>query len=195
MRFHIRNNCIILWIVLNVNVRMASGESHCCLFSLVSSSLISSWASCSAWSCSRRHRQTLPTPLARWCAAWRRQLFRQHARLFLALGEDVLANQRHLTIRVADGHRGRTSKAYDVYQNVLQIVVWESIFFNQGVACVEFTRLWAVLVNGWLLRAYDFCSFQALPTRRFGVAVTVQSRRRYGVIAMPLRCNRDAIAP
>ena len=54
-----------------VNVRMASGESHCCLFSLVSSSLISSWASCSAWSCSRRHRQTLPTPLARWCAAWR----------------------------------------------------------------------------------------------------------------------------
>ena len=41
----------------------------------------------------------------------------------ICLGEDVLANQRHLTIRVADGHRGRPSKAYDVYQNVLQMVV------------------------------------------------------------------------
>ena len=41
----------------------------------------------------------------------------------ICLGEDVLANQRHLTIRVADGHRGHPSKAYDVYQNVLQMVV------------------------------------------------------------------------
>ena len=77
--------------------------------------------------------------------------------------------------------------------NILQIVVWESIFFNHGVACVDMTRLWAVSVNGWLLRTYDFHGFQALPARRFGVAVTVQSRRRYGVIAMPLRCNRVAV--
>ena len=91
----------------------------------------------------------------------------------ICLGEDVLANQRHLTIRVADGHRGHPSKAYDVYQNVLQMVVWESIFFNQAVACVEMTQLWAILIKAWLLSDYVFSGFPALQIRKNGVAVTL----------------------
>ena len=91
----------------------------------------------------------------------------------ICLGEDVLANQRHLTIRVADGHRGRPSKAYDVYQNVLQMVVWESIFFNQGAACVEITQLWAILINDWLSNDCVFNGSSALQIRLNGVAVTL----------------------
>ena len=72
-----------------------------------------------------------------------------------------------------DGHRGRPSKAYDVYQNVLQMVVWESIFFNQGAACVEITQLWAILINGWLSNDCVFNGSSALQIRLNGVAVTL----------------------
>ena len=73
---------------------------------------------------------------------------------------------------------------------------WSSenrFFFNQGVAWAEIARLWGVFINTCLSRDYVFSGFSALPIRLNGVAVTVQSRRRYGVIAMPLRCNRIAV--
>ena len=54
-------------------------------------------------------------------------------------------------------------------------------------------RLWGVFINTCLSRDYVFSGFLALPIRLNGVAVTVQSRRRYGAIASPLRCNRDAV--
>ena len=54
-------------------------------------------------------------------------------------------------------------------------------------------RLWGVFINVCLSRDYVFSGFSALPIRLNGVAVTVQSRRRYGAIASPLRCNRDAV--
>ena len=79
--------------------------------------------------------------------------------------------------------------------NILQMVAWESIFLNQAVACVEMTRLWAVLINCWLSSRYDFDGFWAWKKCRISVAVTVQSRRRYGAIASPLHCNRVAITP
>ena len=49
--------------------------------------------------------------------------------------------------------------------NILQTVVWESFFFNQGVAWVEMTRLWAILVSRWLLNTYKFYDFSALQIR------------------------------
>ena len=55
------------------------------------------------------------------------------------------------------------------------------------------TRLWTILIKRWLLSGYVFSGFSALPIRLNGVAVTVQSRCRYGAIASPLRCNRDAV--
>ena len=67
----------------------------------------------------------------------------------------------------------RPFKAYDVYQNVLQMVVWESIFFNQGAACVEMTQLWAILINGWLSNDCVFNGSSALQIRLNGVAVTL----------------------
>ena len=73
------------------------------------------------------------------------------------------------------------------------MVVCESFFFNQGFAWAEMARLWGVFINTCLSRDYVFSGFLALPIRLNGVAVTVQSRRRYGVIAMPLRCNRIAV--
>ena len=94
---------------------------------------------------------------------------------------------------VAHWHRARPRKAHDVYQNILQTVVWESIFFNRGAAWSKMTRLRAISVNGWLPDNYVFGGFSVSQIRWNGVAVTVQSHRRYGVIALPLRCNRDAV--
>ena len=77
--------------------------------------------------------------------------------------------------------------------NILQMVVWESFFFNQGIACLEIAQLWAVLVKCWLSSDCNFNGFSTSQIGWNGVAVTVQSHRRYGAIAMPLRCNRDAV--
>ena len=77
--------------------------------------------------------------------------------------------------------------------NILQMVVWESFFFNQGIACLEIAQLWVVLVKYWLSNDCGFDSFSTSQIGWNGVAVTVQSHRRYGAIAMPLRCNRDAV--
>ena len=77
--------------------------------------------------------------------------------------------------------------------NILQMVVWESFFFNQGIACLEMAQLWAVLVKCWLSSDCDFDGFSTSQIGWNGVAVTVQSHRRYGAIASPLRCNRDAV--
>ena len=65
----------------------------------------------------------------------------------------------------------------------------ENRFFNQGVAWAEMARLWGVFINACLSRDYVFSGFSALPIRLNGVAVTVQSRRRYGVIATRLHRN------
>ena len=89
--------------------------------------------------------------------------------------------------------QSRRCTSVKLSNNILQMVAWESIFFNQAVACVEMTRLWAVLVNCWLSPRYNFDGFWAWKKRRISVAVTVQSRRRYGAIASPLRCNRVAV--
>ena len=73
---------------------------------------------------------------------------------------------------------------------------WSSenrFFFNQGVAWAEMARLWGVFINACLSRDYVFSGFSALPIRLNGVAVTVQSQCDYGVTAMRLRYNRDAI--
>ena len=77
--------------------------------------------------------------------------------------------------------------------NILQIVVWESFFFNQAVSWSKITRLWVVLINRWLSKVCEFCGILASPFCGFRVAVTVQSRCRYGAIALPLRWNGDAI--
>ena len=89
--------------------------------------------------------------------------------------------------------------------NILQMVVWESFFFNQVVSWSKITRLWAVLIKRWLSKACEFYGILASPFCGFRVAVTVQSRCRYGAIAlrllMPLafarvqsRCRYGAIA-
>ena len=77
--------------------------------------------------------------------------------------------------------------------NILQMVVWESFFFNQGIACLEMAQLWAILVRYWLSSDCNFDGFSTSQIDWNGVAVTVQSHRRYGAIAMPLQCNRDAV--
>ena len=70
----------------------------------------------------------------------------------------------------------------------------ENRFFSTKVSLgAEMARLWGVFINACLSRDYVFSGFSALPIRLKGVAVTVQSRRRYGAIAMPLRCNRIAV--
>ena len=44
--------------------------------------------------------------------------------------------------------------------NILQMVVWESIFFNRPVSWSQMTRLWAILITYWISVYYDFCGFR-----------------------------------
>ena len=90
---------------------------------------------------------------------------------------------------------GSPCKAYNAYQNVLQMVVWESIFFNQAVSSVKITRLWAVLINRWISTSCNFSVFWKPLISWFSAAVTVQSRCRYSAIALPLHWNGVAITP
>ena len=70
----------------------------------------------------------------------------------------------------------------------------ENRFFSTKVSLGRKWRDYGTFfINTCLSRDYVFSGFSALPIRLNGVAVTVQSRRRYGVIAMPLRCNRIAV--
>ena len=62
--------------------------------------------------------------------------------------------------------------------NNLQIVVWESIFFNQVVAWLEISHLWVILTTRWISAHYDF---------------TVFRRHFFAKMASPLRCNRNAV--
>ena len=89
----------------------------------------------------------------------------------------------------------RKLRLLQIDNNNLQIVVWESIFFNQAVSSVKITRLWAVLINRWILISCDFSVFWKPLISWFSAAVTVQSRRRNIAIALPLHRNANDFWP